>query len=84
MKIKTVKITSQILTLSDTEKEILRKAQQILAEIHRNDGYAELWEHAFNWCGDACDFYDISNYLLFLTNSDDNSLILKKSLDTEE
>lgn len=84
MKIKTVKIVHHILTLSDEEKEILQKAQCILKEIHKNDGYAELWERAYDWCGDACDFHDISNYLLFLTDSKNDSLTLKESLEVEE
>ena len=81
----TIKVTNLVLTLSNEEKEILQKAQHILKEIHRNDGYEELWYDAHNWCGDALDFYDISNYLLFLTTySDNHDLILKKSLDTEK
>lgn len=82
---KIVKVTNHVLILSNEEKEILQKAQHILKEVHKNDGYEELWYDAHNWCGDALDFYDISNYLLFLTKYNDNhDLIIKKLLDTEK
>ncbi len=68
-------ITKHVLTLTNEEKNTLNKAANILQEIAQNDNDENLWWNISEICDGCEDFYDISHFLSFLGN-DENELIV--------
>ena len=71
-----VEITKYVLTLTSEEKNILNKAANIIQKIaHDDDDDRRLWWDILKTYDGCEDFYDMSHFLSYLAN-DENELIV--------